>query len=141
MNNNHKGSDGSSSPVGEGRFRKDHELPAVTSRLGWRFHHVGIPTTLIRPGEVHIPHLGMHVSAFETSPFGIQWMRFDADSPLADILQRLPHVAFVVDDLDAAVEGRELIGEINSPSPGLRVAMILDHDAPVELMEFTPRNG
>jgi len=71
----------------------------------------------------------------------VEWMRFDAHSPVAEILQRLPHVAFVVDDLDEALKGRELIGPINSPSPGVRVAMILDNDAPVELMEFSPGEG
>jgi len=119
-------------------LRRDHEFPLATSKLGWRFHHMGIPTRQKRPGETHIPHLGMHVSAFETSPCGIQWMRFDADSPVSDLVQRLPHVAFVVDDLEAAIAGRTLIGDINSPSSGVRVAMILDHDAPVELMEFSP---
>ena len=122
----------------EGAYhREDHEFPAVTTRLGWRYHHVGIPTEQRHPGEVHIPPLGMYVSAFNTSPSGVQWMRFDPDSPVNPLLRRVPHVAFVVDDLDSAVVGWDRIGEINSPSPGVRVAMILDHGAPVELLEFS----
>ena len=117
-------------------YRQDHEPPLATRR-GWRYHHVGIPTTEVRPNETHIEKLGMHVSGFSTSPFGIEWMRFDADSPIDELIQRVPHVAFEVDDLDAAVVGLELIGDISSPSKGVRVAMIIDDGAPVELIEFS----
>ena len=116
--------------------RQDNEQPLATRR-GWRYHHVGVPTTEIRPDETHIEKLGMHVSGFSTSPFGIEWMRFDEDSPIDELIQRVPHVAFEVDDLDAAVVGLELIGEISSPSKGVRVAMIIDDGAPVELIEFS----
>lgn len=118
--------------------RQDHEPPAA-SRRGWRYHHLGIPTDEVRPNETHIEKLGMHVSGFSTSPFGIEWMRFDADSPIDELIQRVPHVAFEVDDLDAAIVGLELIGEISSPSEGVRVAMIIDDGAPVELIEFSDK--
>ena len=78
----------------------------------------------------------MYVSAFESSPCGIQWMRFAPDSPVHPLIQSVPHVAFQVDDLDAALQGQEILTAPNSPSEGVRVAMILDHGAPVELLEF-----
>ena len=51
----------------------------------------------------------------------------------------MPHLAFEVDDLDAALEGKEILTPPNSPSEGLRVAMILHNGAPVELMQFSKR--
>jgi len=78
----------------------------------------------------------MYVSAFETSPCGIQWMRFEPDSPIHALIQSVPHVAFEVDDLDAAIRGKEILTEPNSPSKGVMVAMILDSGAPVELIQF-----
>src|SRR5256885_792855 len=51
----------------------------VIAKDGWRFHHLGIPTNVVRPGETHLPWLKVHVSGFESSPYGIQWMRFDKD--------------------------------------------------------------
>jgi hypothetical protein len=77
----------------------------------------------------------MHVSGFDTSPFHIEWMRFEAESPMPDLVQRVPHVAFEVDDLAAALEGRDILIEPNSPSPGVLVAFIVDNGAPVELMQ------
>jgi hypothetical protein len=117
-------------------LRKDHEPPAATSQHGWRYHHLGIPTDVVRPGECYLEQFKMHVSAFETSPCGIQWMRFEPDSPLHPLIQSVPHVAFEVDDLHAALEGQEILTPPNSPAEGITVAMILDSGAPVELIEF-----
>src|SRR4030095_13936352 len=60
----------------------DHEPPPVISKLGWRYHHIGIPTGTPRPNEKHLEAFGLHVSGFSSSAFGIEWMRYSADSPL-----------------------------------------------------------
>ena len=78
----------------------------------------------------------MYVSGFPDSPYGIEWMRFEPGSPISELVRTVPHVAFVVDDLDAALEGKTVLSPANSPSPGLRVAMIVDNGCPIELMEF-----
>ena len=80
----------------------------------------------------------MYVSGFDTSPFHIEWMRFDPDSPLPELVRQVPHVAFEVDDLEAALEGREILIQPNSPSPGVLVAFVVDNGAPVELMQMDP---
>jgi hypothetical protein len=103
-----------------------------------RYHHLGIPTTEVREGERHLPEYGVHVSGYETSPFRIEWMRFDEDSPLPELVRTVPHVAFEVDDLESALEGRNVLIPPNSPSPGVRVAFVVDDGAPVELMEIEP---
>ena len=117
--------------------RRSHEPPVATARLGWRYHHLGIPHNAPRAGERHLDHLGVHVCGFETSPFGIEWMRFESHCQVPEIVKTIPHVAFAVDDLDEALKGRQVLIAPNSPSPGVRVAFILDDGAPVELLEFT----
>ena len=116
-------------------IRRDDEPPAVTAE-GWRYHHVGIPTDEPRSGERYLRHLGMYVSGFATSPYGIEWMRFEPTSPVSELVRTVPHVAFEVDDLDKEIQGKQLLGEVSSPSEGVRVAMIVDNGAPVELIEF-----
>jgi len=108
----------------------------VIANLGWRFHHLGIPTSVPHQNEEHLPHLKVHVSGFATSPYGIEWMRFDPDCEVSELIKTVPHVAFEVDDLDAAIVGQSLIGRITSPSKGTRVAMIIHDGAPIELIEF-----
>jgi hypothetical protein len=127
---------GSKEAVPAAISRQDHEPPSAISVDGWRYHHMGIPTQTPRADEVHVPELKIHVAGFETSPYGIQWMRFDADAPYPEIIKTVPHVAFEVDNLVAALEGKEILTPPNSPSEGVMVAMILDNDAPVELLTF-----
>ena len=81
----------------------------------------------------------MYVSGYETSPYGIEWMRFEKDSPISEIVKTVPHIAFEVDDLDEEVKDKELLGDISSPAEGIRVAMFIDNDAPVELIEFNKK--
>ncbi len=119
------------------RLRLDHEPPPAISQLGWRYHHLGIPTTIPRPGETYLEHLKIHVSGFGTSPYGIEWMRFDPGCAVSDLVRTVPHIAFEVDDLDAAVAGKTLLGEVSSPSEGVRVAMIVDDGVPIELLQFS----
>ena len=117
--------------------RRDHEPPAVIAKYGWRFHHMGIPTNTPRPGEQYLEDLKMYVSGFQSSPYGIEWMRFEQNSPVSELVKTVPHLAFEVDDLEIALEGKRLIGEIRHPSEGIKVAMIIDNGAPVELLEFS----
>jgi hypothetical protein len=104
-----------------------------------RYHHLGIPTDRTRPSEVYLERYGVHVSGFDTSPFGVEWMRFDPDSPLTELVRTLPHVAFEVDDLERELQGREILIAPNSPSPGVRVAFIVDDGAPIELLQIDER--
>jgi hypothetical protein len=117
--------------------RRDHEQPAVIAKYGWRFHHIGIPTDKPRPSEQYLENLKMYVSGFQTSPYGIEWMRFEQDSSISELIKTVPHVAFEVDDLDAALEGKQLIGDVSFPSEGVKVAMIVDNGVPIELLEFS----
>ncbi len=117
-------------------MRQDHEPPPAIARDGWRFHHLGIPTDTPKPGERYIKHLKIHVAGFETSPFGIEWMRFDPDCPVSELVRTVPHVAFEVDDIDEALKGKEILSPPSAPSDGVRAAMIVDNGAPVELIQF-----
>jgi len=116
--------------------RADDEPPPVVARLGWRYHHLGVPTTVPQPGEKYIAQYKMYVAGFGGSPYGVEWMRFEPGCPLHPIIQTVPHVAFEVDDLDAAIEGLEVISPPGSPSEGVRAAMILENGAPIELIWF-----
>ncbi len=118
------------------RKRRDDEPPHAIAVLGWRYHHVGIPTDARMPNERYLEAFKVYVSGFDTSAYGIEWMRFEPDSPVSEIVKTIPHVAFEVDDLDAALAGRKVLSPPQSPSGGVRAAMIVHNGAPVELIEF-----
>jgi hypothetical protein len=116
-------------------YRKDHEPPPAITK-GMRYHHTGIPTEDRKPDEKYLEEYKMYVSGFDKSEYGIEWMRFEKDSPVSEIVKKVPHIAFEVDNLDEAVKGKKLLDEISSPSEGVRVAMIIENGAPVEFIEF-----
>lgn len=101
-----------------------------------KFNHVGIPTTERFDGEIPLPHLQVTVSDHQDNPFGIQWQRYWEGAPYPELVKSVPHVAFEVDDLEEALQGRHILIEPNSPSPGVRVAFIQVRGAPVELMQI-----
>jgi len=119
-------------------MRKENELPESIEKWGWKYHHLGIPTEKVMPNEFYLPQFKFYVSGFNTSPFGIEWMRFEKESPINKLVQTIPHIAFEVDDLDFELSNRNLnvITEPNAPIEGIRVAMIEHNGAPIELIEF-----
>lgn len=120
------------------KLRLDYELPVSTEIWGWKYHHIGIPTNNVMPNEKYLPQFKFYVSGFGKSPFGIEWMRFEKDSPIDKLIQTVPHVAFEVEDLDFELQKRDfkILAEPNPPSDGVRAAMIEHNGAPIELIEF-----
>lgn len=120
------------------KSRQENESPLAIKEWGWKYHHLGIPTTRRLPDERYLEKFKFYVSGFDTSPFGIEWMRFEKDSPIDKIIQEIPHLAFEVDDLDKelATHNFNIFVYPNKPSQGVRVAMIEYNGAPIELIEF-----
>jgi hypothetical protein len=104
--------------------------------LTLRYHHVGIPTNRPLPREDYSEKYKMSASGYFASPYGVEWMKFDPACPLPELVKTVPHVAFVVEDLEAALVGQEILIAPNSPTEGVRVAFIVDHGAPIEFLQF-----
>jgi len=101
-----------------------------------KYNHLGIPTTIPRPGEIHSKKFKAHFTDHESNPFGIQWMRYEPGCPLPELVKTVPHVGFEVDDLQAALKGYEILIQPNSPSKGVVVAFVVVDGAPVEFLQF-----
>lgn len=90
------------------------------------------------PGEKYLPQYKFYVSGFNTSPYGIEWMRFEPGNPVHELIQKVPYIAFEVENLDLELAKHDfnVITCPGSPSDGVRVAMIEHNGASVELIEF-----
>jgi hypothetical protein len=120
------------------KLRLDHELPVSIGEWGWKYHHIGIPTKKKIPGETYIVKFKLYVSGFNTSPFGIEWMRFEKESPVSKLIRTVPHIAFEVKNIDHELASHDfkVISEPVSNFEGIKVAMIEHNGTPVELIEF-----
>jgi len=118
--------------------RDEKDMPLAIEKWGWKYHHLGIPTHEKLTDAAYLPKLKLSVKGFKTSPFGVEWMKFDEDCPIHELIKTVPHLAFVVNDLDFELKtkGFKIISEPSSPMESIRVAMIEHNGLPIELMEF-----
>jgi hypothetical protein len=105
-------------------------------RVSYRYHHVGIPTSSPVEGMTRLDHLRVACTDHESNPYGVQWMMYDADCTVPQLVRDVAHVAFEVDNLEEALVGKKVIIAPNSPSPGVLVAFIEEAGAPVELLQI-----
>ena len=102
-----------------------------------KFSHIGIPTTETKENETYLDGANLFVTDYKTSDYAIEFLRFEADSPMPELLKTTAHVAFEVDDMTAALEGKNVLIPPFEPMEGVQVAFIVDNGAPVEFMQVT----
>lgn len=102
-----------------------------------KYHHYGIPTTERKEDEalVEVSGFKFYSTPFEANKWHIQWHRFPEGHGLPELITKVPHIAFQVDDLDREIEGAKILFGPYSPLPGYRVAMIEEQGVPIELVE------
>ncbi|KTD35290.1 hypothetical protein Lmor_0737 [Legionella moravica] len=105
--------------------------------IKYEYHHTGIPTSEIREGEQYSSTFKMHTSGGQDSEFRVQYHRFEEGCPLHPLIQSKPHIAFKVDNLELAIQGKEVILQPYEPFSGFKVAMIAEQGVPVEFIETT----
>lgn len=107
---------------------------------GLKYHHLGVPTKSVRLGADYLPEYKVYHWGFEASEFGIEWMYYEDDCELPEIVKTMPHVAFEMEDLREAIKGRKVIIEPNSTSTGVLVAFIEHEGLPIELIQIDEKD-
>ncbi len=101
-----------------------------------RFHHVGVITDQVQPGEIYVAATRVHVTNPVEHPYRVEFLRFEPDSPVTGPVRNQPHMAFAVDDLEAEIAGEQLLLGPFRAMEGLRVAFVLKDGAVFEFMQF-----
>jgi hypothetical protein len=76
-----------------------------------QFDHVGIITTEKKSDETFIEPTRVWITDFEKHPYRVEWLRYEPDSPVTGPVRDVPHVAFRVDDIEAAAKGLKVLLE------------------------------
>ena len=100
------------------------------------FNHVGVVTDEKQPDETYISQTKVWITKPNDHPYRIEYLRFEPDSPVTGPLRQMPHMAFVVDDLDSCIKGEEILLGPFEAIEGLQVAFILKDSAVFEFMQF-----
>ena len=103
---------------------------------GYTFSHWGVPTSEEKEGMTYIEGIKTAITDFAASPFAIEWLKFDADSPMPELVQKVAHVAFVVESMEEALKDEKVIVAPFPVGENLTCAFIDGGGFAVELMEF-----
>lgn len=102
-----------------------------------QYDHYGIPTEEKRADEAYVEVSGFkfYTTPYEANKYHIMWHRFEEGHGLPELLTKVPHIAFTVDDLDKEIEGKKVILGPYYPLEGYRVAIIDQDGVPIEFIE------
>ena len=103
---------------------------------GFKFSHWGVPTSEEKAGMTYLDGIKTAITDFAASPYAIEWLKFDADSPMPKLIQSMPHVAFEVKSIADAMANQKVLVEPFPVGDNLTCAFIEGDGFAVELMEF-----
>ncbi|OTO76860.1 MULTISPECIES: hypothetical protein [unclassified Enterococcus] len=106
------------------------------------FHHIGKPVPLEQlknhPDVKYSPLFDMYsLDKKNDLSLPIELHAFGPNSTLDPLIQKEPHVAFKVSDIDKALVGQTILMPLYQPFADYRCAMILVSQQPIELIETT----
>ena len=101
-----------------------------------KLDHVGIPTSIVQPGENYLETAKLFITDYSKSPNRIEWLRFESGSEFPELIQTTTHIAYQIEDLEAELKGKTILIAPFSPKEGLTIAFIEEEGAPIELMQF-----
>lgn len=102
------------------------------------FHHVGLRAWEKQPEEDWVEDSRCWVTDPREHPNQIEWLRYEPDSEVPDVVKNTPHVAFKVDKLEPHLEGEEVAIPAFEVGEFARVAFIVRNGLVYEFMEFKP---
>lgn len=85
---------------------------------------------------VYAPELKLWFSEYEKTEFRIEWIFFEEDCELHPLIQTMPHVGFIVEDLDQAIRRRTILLE-PFLYEGFKIVFIEDQGVPVEFLQLS----
>jgi len=101
-----------------------------------KFKHIGVPTKKKHDNEEYMADAKLYITNPDDSEHKIEWLRFEDGSPMPEVLQTTNHIAYIVDDVAKAMEGKECLIEPFEAGPGVMVGFVMDENLPVEYMSI-----
>ncbi len=97
-----------------------------------KFIHAGMPVGEQMEGMTYLEPLKVWVK--NEPEYQVEFLYFEVESPMAAAIQELPHVAFEVEDIDAALVGKAVLWP-KFDLGGAYIAFVFDKDVVVEFYQ------
>ena len=100
-----------------------------------QFDHIGVPAPAKREGMRLLESKRLWLTSPGDHPYRVEWLWYEPDSPEAELVRAVPHVAYLVDSLEDAMAGGNVIAEPFDVFGEVRVGFIEVDGAPVEFVQ------
>jgi hypothetical protein len=99
------------------------------------YQHVGIPITTKKEGMMYWDNLKCWSNkSVDEYDYKIEYLKFEENSPIPEVLQKHPHVAYLVDDMEKYLkEADAVIFPPTEIAPNFKIAFIVKDDTYIEL--------
>jgi len=106
-----------------------------------QFDHIGLITDEKKKDDIFVPATRVWITDFQKHPYRVEWLRYEPDSPVTGPVRDMPHIAFRVDDIEAAGEGMKVLLEPFDVGFAVVAFFQTDDGAVVELMKYKDEEG
>ena len=100
------------------------------------FNHVGIITSEQKEGAVYNEGLSVWLTDYSKSPNKIEFLKFEEGSCMPKLIQKQPHIAYIVPNLEEALKGCKVLFGPAAVNEQLSIAFIEEEGVSIELMEL-----
>jgi hypothetical protein len=99
------------------------------------YQHVGIPITTKKEGMVYWDNLKCWSNkSVDEYDYKIEYLKFEENSPIPEILHKQPHVAYLVDDMEKYLkDADEIIFQPMEIAPNFTIAFVVKDNTLIEL--------
>lgn len=99
------------------------------------YMHTGVPLPEKIEGMMFVEPLKVWVTDAATHPYAVEFLYFEPESKMAASIQNDVHVAYKVDDIQAAIAGKAVLWDPTDLGD-LIIAFVYDNDMVVELAQI-----
>lgn len=98
-----------------------------------KINHFGVPTTIPQPEESYAEGLKVWLTDFTKSKNRIEFLRFEPDTWMPELIRNVAHIAYEVSNLEVELKDAHVI--VDPMDCGDKwIAFIEEEGIPVELM-------
>lgn len=99
-----------------------------------KYMHTGMIVGDKREDMIYVEPLKVWITDASKDPYAIEFLYFEPDSPMAAAIQECPHVAYQVEDIDAALEGKSILWA-KMDIGNAYIAFVYDNETVVEFYQ------
>ena len=99
------------------------------------FDHIGVPAVAKRDGMRFLESKRLWLTSPGDHRYRVEWLWYEPDSPEAELIRTVPHVAYRVDSLEDAMADEKMIAEPFDVFGEVRVSFVEVDGAPVEFVQ------